>query len=336
MNEYSSFKQAFYWKLREVYHFGKELEVRGSKTKEICMEPFLIHNARVRHAVIPGRNLNPFAQIAEALWVFAGRDDMYWLERYIPSCRKWSDNGKTWRGAYGPRLVYWPSDYVRTKEIKYYNQIDECRKRLIEDPYTRQAIISIWDPARDNVIGSKDYPCNNWLHFIIRDNQLHLNVSIRSNDIWFGFSHADFFIWSMLQEMMAHWVGVEIGDILWNATSFHLYKAQWDKVEAVGIQQESSGSYAGPLFKTDWDDYDWKMELIFRAEDAMRHGAWTDADYLIDEELGQNRDLLFSMACMLRIYNIHLEGHDVFDSKAFSALGEGTPMHELAMEFFSR
>ncbi|PDQ34164.1 MAG: hypothetical protein B5766_13125 [Candidatus Lumbricidophila eiseniae] len=49
------------------------------------------------------------------------------------------------------------------------------------------------------------------LHFLVRHGRLSLNVALRSNDVLWGFSGINTFEWSVLQEMMAYWVGVEIG-----------------------------------------------------------------------------------------------------------------------------
>lgn len=200
---------------------GDTVTVRGSETKELLMESFTVANPLHRVVYNKHRKGNIFAVIAETLWVLAGRNDLDWLEQYIPQCKKWSDDGKTWRAAYGPRLRNWNG----------VDQIAEVMKKLQDDPYTRQAVITIWNPSEDWVESSKDYPCNNWLHFIIRDNELHLNVVVRSNDLIYGFSHVDFFCWSVLQQLMAYWLQVRVGTIGWNVTSLHIYKKHYKKAD---------------------------------------------------------------------------------------------------------
>ena len=78
---------------------------------------------------------------------------------------EFSDNGRTWHGAYGPRLRNWNG----------VDQIDETRRLLLEETATRRAVMSLYDPSRD-FVKSKDVPCNNWLNWLVRDGKLHLTV----------------------------------------------------------------------------------------------------------------------------------------------------------------
>jgi len=103
----------------------------------------------------------------------------------------------TWRGAYGPRLRNWFG----------VDQVAAVFQLLRADHASRRAVINLFDPSRD-FAQSKDVPCNNWLHFLIRDGHLVLNVVTRSNDIMWGFSGINTFEWSVLHEMMAFWLGV--------------------------------------------------------------------------------------------------------------------------------
>lgn len=274
---------------------GKTVTVRGMETKELLMEQFTVFNPLNRIVFNPARNGNVFASIAETLWMLAGRDDLDWLERYIPQCKKWSDDGKTWRAAYGPRLRSW---YIN--QFETVDQIAEVVKKLTDDPETRQAVISIWDPAEDWVEDSKDYPCNNWLHFIIRDNKLHLNVSIRSNDLIYGFSHNDFFSWSVLLQLMAHWVGVEVGNIVWNATSLHIYKQHYEKAQKiVDAYKDTIISHPlppKPIIR--FSDFDTYLNIALNNVRSLQ----AHIDYQF-----QPIGLLHIMRRMLVIYNYYLD-----------------------------
>jgi len=225
-----------------LLNFGNEVAPRGQKTLEMINHVFEILNPLQRNILVENRWANPFAQLAETLWVLAGRNDMDWLERYIPQCRKWSDDGTVWRAGYGPRLrsVYVnahksnKSDPYLWEEVQI-DQIAYVISKLKEDPSTRQAVISLWDPVKDTFSGSKDYPCNNWLQFLVRDGKLYLSVVLRSNDLIYGFSHCDFYLWSVLQELVANCVGVEVGTMTWFAGSFHVYEKHWELLKEFRI-----------------------------------------------------------------------------------------------------
>lgn len=134
---------------------GKEVEVRGLMTKEI--HPCLMHiiNPKKRTLLYPKRGNNPFATLAETLWVLAGRNDMKFLTMFLPRAADFSDDGEVWRAGYGPRMRKWFYGECETTD-----QIKFIVKQLMKDQNSRQAVMSIWDPAEENTVEkTKDYPC---------------------------------------------------------------------------------------------------------------------------------------------------------------------------------
>ena len=344
---YTNFQSAFIRELEKVYTYGEEITVRGSITRELLMHSFAVLKPDQRVAIIKYRNGNIFAQIAETLWMLSGRDDMDFLERYIPKCRQWSDDGETWRGAYGPRLREWPGKFSPHPGYNYgytsdsIDQLKEVAAKLNDDPFTRQAVISLWNPAEDWIKDSKDYPCNNWLHFIAREGKLHLNVAVRSNDIIFGFSHVDFFGWSVLLQMMAYWTNMKVGTITWNVTSFHLYESHWSKAKNIlndpPTKESVYKSYSVPEFSTPIDQLDERLSDIFMLEKAAREGDWDGAKKILTMIFyADDRDeFLSTCAAMLCAYNVYEHGEKTLAANIISAL----PMIDFrvaAIEFFAR
>ena len=154
--------------------------------------------------------------------MLGARNDVAWLERYLPRAPEFSDDGLTWRGAYGPRLRRWAA----------VDQIEQVRQLLLSDRSSRQAVMSLFDPGQD-FVRSKDIPCTNWLGWIIREDRLRMNVVLRSNDVCWGFSGVNSFEWSVLHEMLAHWVEAEVGDANYLAMSLHLYEWHSDRAARV-------------------------------------------------------------------------------------------------------
>ncbi|MGL5808389.1 MAG: thymidylate synthase, partial [Nocardioides sp.] len=164
--------------LGDVMVSGDEVVARGQTQRELRGHVQTITHPTERVLVLPGRANNVFAQIAETAWVLAGRDDLAYLAHYLPRAPEFSDDGKTWRAAYGPRLRNWRGQV---------DQLSAVADRLVEDPHTKRAVMTIFDPASDYG-ETKDVPCNNWLHFLQRDGQMHLSVAVRANDAIWGFS----------------------------------------------------------------------------------------------------------------------------------------------------
>ena len=61
------------------------------------------------------------------------------------------------------------------------------------------------------------------MQFIVRCEELHLFVCMRSNDAFMGLPH-DVFAFTMLQELVARLIGCELGHYHHFVSSLHLYK----------------------------------------------------------------------------------------------------------------
>jgi len=301
---------------------GATVPSRNGETREIYGHQVHIERPQERVIITPFRGVNIFAQLAETLWVIAGRDDMEFLSRYLPRAPDYSDDGKVWRGGYGPRLRAWPAipeKLLVTKEqleeilqnhtegpISTLDQVGECIRLLREDPHSRRAVMIIFDPARD-FCETKDTPCNNWIHWLIRDGKLNMTVGVRSNDAIWGFSGINMFEWSVLQQMMAHWVGVGIGTMAYTASSFHLYDYHYEKAQKIVDKArpqtlyEYHGGWGSPEFQTCWEDFGPAMEEFFRVEAQLVEGGalpWAQDHEITDP-------FLFSCINMLGIYRFY-------------------------------
>jgi len=246
------------------------IEVRGSITKELVAQNIFISDPLYRCYFVKGRNDNIFSKIAETLWMLQGRDDVKWLSYYLPRAEQFSDDGVTWRGAYGPRLR-------RYKGFRYnVDQLSNVIKILQEDSNSRRAIISIFDPSED-MCKTKDVPCNNWLHFLMRQGKLNLHISQRSCDILWGYSGIDTFSWSVLLQMMAYWLDLEVGYTHHFISSLHLYERHFNRAtNLLDNNKDFSDIYVKypniytPYFSTHFDDLDAKLWFLFDIENNSR------------------------------------------------------------------
>lgn len=194
------------------------------ETKEITH--VLLHLADIDNCFInmPFRKNNIFACVAECLWVLGGRGDMEFLSRYLPRAPEYSDDGVVWRAAYGPRLRNYHGSY---DQIKYI--VDHLK----DNPNSRQAVMTIWDPSMDHIRPSKDFPCCNWIHLLIRDNKLECSVAIRSNDVLFGLSQINIAEFSFIQKVIASILKVETGSLSIYSDSLHLYKPFYSRATEI-------------------------------------------------------------------------------------------------------
>ena len=193
----------------------------------------------------PERKHNVIIQLAETLWVLSGRNDMEYLTRFLPKATTWSDDGEVWRAGYGPRLREYTGIHLGGLKEHIPMAVDQIQmtvEKLKSEPKTRQAYISIWDPVKDHTsCGSKDYPCNVGIHYIVRDKRLYCSVNNRSNDLIWGYSGINAVEFTILQRLMANWVGLEtIGDYIQCSNSLHVYESMYDRLDRIAVARSET------------------------------------------------------------------------------------------------
>lgn len=144
---------------------------------------------------------------AEAAWILSGDNKVASIAPFSKQITSFSDDGITFFGAYGPRIL---------------PQLDYILRTLADDQGSRQAVLSIW---RENPPHSKDIPCSLTVQWLIRDNQLHCMLNMRSSDIWLGVPY-DIFNFSMLSLYLLKKLSLKLtlGDLHLYAGSSHLYE----------------------------------------------------------------------------------------------------------------
>jgi thymidylate synthase len=191
-----------------VFKAVKAILTHGERTTSRNGDVSVLYNAfltlehpRSRHLNLIGRKNNIFAMIAETLWVLAGKNNIDpLLTFFLPRAPQFSDDGKTWRGGYGPRWYM-------------YDQLEDAINVFVEEGLqSRRSVISIYLPELDtkkslkSVYGlesTKDRPCNNMVHFFVTpDKRLHMNVYQRSGDVIWGLGSINIFEWTVLQEFV--------------------------------------------------------------------------------------------------------------------------------------
>jgi len=100
-------------------------------------------------------------------------------------------------------------------------QLDYVLGLLRTQPDTRQACVSIYD-AKEWECYTHDTPCTYAIQFTIVNNRLDMCVTMRSNDLWYGFCN-DQYQFSKLQELMAFRLEIETGVYYHFAHNMHLY-----------------------------------------------------------------------------------------------------------------
>jgi len=111
---------------------------------------------------------------------------------------------------------------------KYISQLSYVVSLLKDNPKTRQAAISIYD-AKEHARYKYDTPCTYAIQFTILNNKLNMCVTMRSNDLWYGFCN-DQYCFSQLQIMVAKKLDIPVGTYYHFAHNLHLYNNIIEKV----------------------------------------------------------------------------------------------------------
>jgi thymidylate synthase len=114
---------------------------------------------------------------------------------------------------------------------------------LTHAPETRQVVLQIWKPdidmpADDGKPASQDIPCNVMSLLKVRDGHLHWTQIMRSNDIMRGLPY-NIIQFTLLQEVMAGWLGCALGEYFHLSDSLHAYDRD---AQAFSVCRAESGT----------------------------------------------------------------------------------------------
>jgi thymidylate synthase len=205
--------------------------------------------------------------LGELCWYLAKTNDLAFISYYLPLYKHFADGDEIF-GGYGPRLFDWRS-------MDQFANVADILKRK---PDSRQAVIQLFD-AGDIVEEHNDIPCTCTLQFMIRHGKLHMFTNMRSNDVMWGLPH-DVFSFTMLQEIMARSLAVELGTYKHAVGSLHLYdKSIGNARQFLNEGWQSTETAMPPMPTGDpWP----AIASLLKAESAIRAGSGFDADRLED------------------------------------------------------
>jgi len=235
--ESDDFNTIYVEMIRQVYNNGIMTKPRGLECKEVRPAMFNLKNPRKRVCCVAGRKYNIGFALAEVLWILLGRGDAEFIGYYNKQMLEYFDDKDIdSHGSYGVRLRHYGSQELGDTEHIYSNhdldQLKSVYKKLIADPETRQAVLMIWNPLLDLNKKTKDVPCNSWSHLTIRDNKLNWCQVLRSNDILWGTPY-NVMQFTMLQEVIAGWLSVDVGTYTHFTDSLHCYTSRENEIKTI-------------------------------------------------------------------------------------------------------
>ena len=269
--------------LRRILNQGNLVSPRGMQTREVQGLATVLD---MRRCVITTRErgLNYRFMAAEAHWILSGDESVQGIVPYNKNLAPFSDDGKIFNGAYGPRIK---------------SQLPFVVDTLEKDRDSRQAVLTIWREngvcrhCNGQNIGrhcndghefeiTRDVPCTVSLAFQVRERGdglfLDCHAYMRSNDLWLGYPY-DVFNFSMVSALVCARLSyvVLLGDLYHYAASGHLYERNWDQAAACAYTDTCISEQRVPLRMLYDEPY------LMRYLDNGRHApANTPANLLVE------------------------------------------------------
>ncbi|PTV98395.1 thymidylate synthase [Halanaerobium saccharolyticum] len=192
----------------------------------------------------------------ELLWFLKGDTNIKYLnDNDVHIWDEWADENGDLGNVYGHQWRSWEG---REGTI---DQISEVIEQIKENPYSRRLIVNAWN------VGDLDKmalpPCHLLFQFYVADGKLSCQLYQRSCDTFLGvpFNIASY---SLLTHMIAHVVGLEVGEFVWTGGDVHIYHNHFDQIkeqlsrEPRPLPQIKINKETDNIFEIDFED----IELI--------------------------------------------------------------------------
>jgi len=201
------------WKksLRYILDYGKDFT---DKDGRVCRETY---NLTV--------NIEDFASEMETpIDIMQGFDWVYPSKEELASIILNKEELAGYEFSYGPRMF----NYLHSKD-----QINEFIIPLLRnDPFTRRAVISLFNPLNDSSLLSKNIPSLMLIYFKINDNRLNISVCIRSNDIFIGWPGNIYQLY-ILQKYVSEKLGLKSGTFTTISFSAHIFMEHQNMISKI-------------------------------------------------------------------------------------------------------
>jgi thymidylate synthase len=162
--------------------------------------------------------------VLELLWFLRGETNVAWLnERGCSIWDEWADGNGDLGPVYGKQWRSWAAPDGRS-----IDQIANLIEGLKTNPNSRRHIVSAWNPA--DVEDMALPPCHCLFQFFVADGKLSCQLYQRSADVFLGvpFNIASY---ALLTHMVAHAVGLQVGEFVHTFGDVHLYLNHIDQAK---------------------------------------------------------------------------------------------------------
>ena len=133
-------------------------------------------------------------------------------------------------------------------------QYDNVVQELKANPNSRRAMMiynrpEIWNEY--DMDGASDFICTNSVAYYIRDGKLNCSVSMRSNDVIYGYKNdyawQQFVLYELAEELSQPHAKIEVGNMIWQVQNLHVYEKHFDLIKPMNAAAGVNLNY-----KSEW------------------------------------------------------------------------------------
>ncbi len=174
--------------------------------------------------LVTTKRLYTRAIFGELIWFLKGDTNIKWLnDRSINIWDEWADENGNLGPVYGAQWRSW-----QTPDGRVIDQIADVIEQIRVNPDSRRLIVTAWNPAEINKMALP--PCHLLFQFYVANGKLSCQLYQRSCDVFLGvpFNIASY---ALLTHMVAHVVGLGVGEFVWTGGDTHLYSNHFEQAQ---------------------------------------------------------------------------------------------------------
>jgi thymidylate synthase len=224
-NRFDSLDDAFRWVVEAIVRDGEPVAPRSVSTKELRGIFISISDPRRRYVSLAPRRWSFAYALGEFCWHARGSAKLDEISFYSKRWEQMSDDGETIAGSsYGAKIF--------AAKHPLESQWDVVKTALKSDLSSRRSVLYFGEPLSAASARSRDVSCATSLQLLVRQNKVEAVATMRSNDAMIGLPY-DVFLFTMLQELMAVSLHLDVGPYHHFVGSMHIYESELDAARAI-------------------------------------------------------------------------------------------------------
>lgn len=248
------------------HSIGSNFGTIETGTRELLGHQFAVNSPRCRLVHSKYRHLNIGHAVAQLFWLLSGSKDARLIGFYHRFGLKFSESDNRIPGAPGSRVF----------ESRFGDQLEHAFERLRRDQSSRRAVVQFFD-AEDATTDRRDVPCFSALQFMVRRNKLVAIATMRSQSVLRVLPY-DLFLLTMLQEIVASRLELDVGPYIHWMASAHLYESDLEISRQVIQERPNYGRQMQPMPRL---AAGWRQHLVDTEQD-VRHSLLRDLSKPVD------------------------------------------------------